>query len=65
MGENMYSILGNEIHRYRGEEYKVEDNDGWTEVVTEVLHALKPLEASIDTETHEVNWAAEPLRYSI
>jgi len=54
-GETMYSILSDEIHCYRGEEYKFGDNGGWTEVMTEVLRVLKPLEANIDAETHEVN----------
>lgn len=63
-GENLYSILSDEIHRYRGGEYEVGDDDGWTEVVTEVLRALKPLEASIDAKTREVDWAAERRRYT-
>lgn len=63
-GKTMYSILSDEIHQYRGDEYEVGDDDGWTDVVTDILRALKPLEANIDTVTHEVNWAAERQRYT-
>lgn len=62
-GKLMYSTLSDEIHRYRGGEFSIGDGDGWINVVTEVLRALKPLEANINPKTGEVNWAAERTRY--
>ena len=62
-GKTMYNVLSDEIHGYRGREYELGDDDGWTAVVADVLRALKPLDANIDAETREVNWAAERLRY--
>lgn len=63
-GETMYSILSDEIHRYRPEDFHIEDDDGWTAVVTDILRALRPLEANIDPKTREVDWKAERLRYT-
>lgn len=62
-GHILYSILSDEIHHYRGEEFLVGDDDGWSEVVTELLCALKPLRANINATTFEVDWNQERLRY--
>jgi hypothetical protein len=63
-GKTLYSILSDEIHRYPSRKFDVGGDDGWTEVVTELLRALKPLDANINANTHEVDWAAERLRYT-
>ncbi|KAL8792546.1 MAG: hypothetical protein Q9195_004845 [Heterodermia aff. obscurata] len=60
-GRDLYSTLSDEIHNYRGEKFHVEDDDGWTKVVTEVLCALKPLDDNINNT--EVQWDQERLRY--
>lgn len=62
-GEHLYSTLSDEVHRYRVDDYDIGEVDGWTQVVTDVLRALKPLDENIDAETHEVDWAKERLRY--
>ena len=62
-GHLLYSTLSDEIHSYRGEEFLVGDDDGWSNVVTELLCALKPLPANIDSTTFEVDWDKERLRY--
>ena len=60
-GETLYTILSDEIHGYRGEGYNIEDDDSWTEVVTDVLRALKPI--NIDATTHQPEWDEERKRY--
>ena len=62
-GNDLYGTLSDEIHRFRGREFVVEDDDGWTRLVTETLRALRPLEEHIDTATGEVDWAAERERF--
>lgn len=62
-GNALYTSLSDEIHRYSYGEYDIEESDGWQEVITEILRALKPLDVNINRKTHEVNWDAERARY--
>lgn len=62
-GNDLYGTLSDEIHRFQGKQYLIEDEDGWTKLVTDTLRALRPLEANMDKITGEVDWAAERDRY--
>jgi hypothetical protein len=62
-GMELYGILSDEIHGFPATEFSVEDDDGWTILVTEMLRALKPLDANINHATGEVDWEEERKRY--
>ncbi|KAF2734165.1 hypothetical protein EJ04DRAFT_603494 [Polyplosphaeria fusca] len=76
-GKLLYGTLSDEIHRYRGRYFNVEDDDGWPLIVTEILQALKPKEevdsatnepikgawANVDAQTGYIDWDEERKRY--
>jgi hypothetical protein len=61
-GKDLYGTLSDEIHRFKGKKFEVEDDDGWTILVGDALRALKPLDANIDAHG-VVDWQEERKRY--
>lgn len=59
-GKHLHGTLSDEIHHFR-QGFMVEEDDGWTKLVTDVLRTLQPK----NFKDGEVDWVAERNRYLV
>lgn len=59
-GARLYNKLSDEIHRYRGTEYRVGEPGDWDVAISDILKALKPENVK---ENGDVDWTKERERY--
>ena len=61
-GARLYNKFSDEIHRYRGTEYRVGEPGDWDVAISDLLKALKPENVQ---ENGDVDWIKERKRYSL